>query len=177
MKMICAAVLGVLAGTAMASPDPATWLEEQDIRLTECGRGTVRALRVIRVGEAVLYRDDCRRHSSPMEAPLRLQFSYRRDVPGDAFGKAAEAMIERNVSAETFAALQERLQAFNARYRDIGDGDTYQLDYGPDGTLLLSLNGELLATEQGDDFAQSYLTVWFGDRPYNDRLKQDLLGH
>lgn len=172
----CCLALAAAPASAPAKPDPTSWLEDQGVTLTECGRGIVRALRVIRVGDAVLYRDDCSRNSEPMEAPLRLQFSYRRDVPGDAFGQAAEAMIERNVSADTFASLSERLQAFNANYRDIGDGDTYQLDYGTDGTLLLSLNGELLATEEGDEFAQSYLTIWFGERPYNDRLKRDLLG-
>ncbi|MBZ2188559.1 chalcone isomerase family protein [Alcanivorax sp. JB21] len=141
-----------------------------------CTRGDVRALRFIRVGEARLSLDDCARNALPLKAPLRLQFSYRRDVPGDAFAEAAETMIKRNAEPEVFAALQPRIKAFNAHYRDIGDGDTYQLDYAPDGRLLLSLNGEPLATESGDEFALHYLNIWFGNDPYNDRLKRDLLG-
>lgn len=176
----------VLAGVAAAAfghsamaaelTDPASFFGDDAPAMQECTRGDVRALRVIRVGEARLSLDDCDRNGLPLKPPLRLQFSYRRDVPGDAFAEAAETMIKRNADADVFAGLQERIQAFNANYRDIGDGDTYQLDYAPDGRLLLSLNGEPLAEENGDDFALHYLNIWFGDDPYNARLKRDLLG-
>ena len=173
----CTALALSHGATAEALPDPASFFGDEAPAMQACTRGDVRALRFIRVGEARLSLDDCARNGLPLEPPLRLQFSYRRDVPGDAFAEAAETMIKRNADPDVFAELQPRIQAFNANYRDIGDGDTYQLDYATDGRLLLSLNGEPLATERGDDFALHYLNIWFGDDPYNDRLKRDLLGN
>ncbi|MCH8545036.1 MAG: chalcone isomerase family protein [Alcanivorax sp.] len=177
--IVSALAAAALSHAAMADDltDPASFFGDDAPAMQECTRGDVRALRFIRVGEARLSLDDCARNGLPLKPPLRLQFSYRRDVPGDAFAEAAETMIKRNADADTFDALQSRIQAFNANYRDIGNGDTYQLDYAPDGRLLLSLNGEPLAEESGDDFALNYLSIWFGDDPYNDRLKRDLLGN
>ncbi len=158
--------------THAAPPSPAQFFAE-DVSLTDCGSGEVRALRFFRVGEATLASARC---DGDLNPPLRLLFRYRRDVPGDAFGKAAETMIGRNISEDAFRQLKPRLQAFNSHYRDIGAGDVYQLDYAADGRLLLSLNGQPLVMEQGDDFARAYLTIWFGERPYSTDLKQALLG-
>ena len=41
--------------------------------------------------------------------------------------------------------------------------------------MVLRLNGEKLAEEQGEDFAQAYFSIWFGDDPYSDSLKEELL--
>ena len=84
-------------------------------------------------------------------------------------------MIERNVGEDTFEALKERIDAFNSHYRTTRDGDRYTLDYNEDQSMVLRLNGEKLAEEQGEDFAQAYFSIWFGDDPYSDNLKEELL--
>jgi hypothetical protein len=140
-----------------------------------CRSAPVQALRFIEVGEASLWQQRCQTGEKALQPPLLLEFSYRRNVPGSAFSRSALAMIERNVPKTIFADLKQRIEAFNSVYRDIGDGDRYQLRYLPDGRLELLLNDELLATEYGEDFAIAYLSIWFGPRPYSDRLKQTLL--
>ncbi|MDF1630037.1 MAG: chalcone isomerase family protein [Alcanivoracaceae bacterium] len=148
---------------------------ETGIQLDQCGSAPVRALRFIEVGVASLWRDGCSQQARSLTPPLLLEFTYRREVPGSAFSRSATAMIERNVEAATFADLQQRVEAFNSHYRDIGDGDSYQLRYLSNGRLELLLNNELLASEQGHEFANAYLQIWFGPEPYSDRLKEQLL--
>ncbi|EKF75554.1 hypothetical protein A11A3_01737 [Alcanivorax hongdengensis A-11-3] len=140
-----------------------------------CHSADVKALKFFTVGKAQLLRQDCRSQDL-LNAPVRLSFSYFRDVPGSAFAKAAEHFIELNTSDSQFQKLKARVEAFNSHYRDIGDGDTYTLTYDTDGSLVLALNGEPLAREKGDDFARAYLAIWFGDDPYSDSLKENLLG-
>lgn len=142
-----------------------------------CTRAPVKALKFIQVGTASLSKPTCDGRGERLLAPpLQLDFAYTRAVPGDAFAEAAMVMIERNVDADRFASLAPRLKAFNRAYRDIDDGDRYRLQYLPSGELQLWLNNEKLATEQGHDFARAYLTIWFGERPYSDTMKDTLLG-
>lgn len=157
--------------SAAAPPSPAQFFDDE-VSLTECGTGEVRALRFFRVGEARLSSATC----DDIAPPLRLVFQYRRDIPGDAFGKAAETLIARNLDDERFRSLLPQLREFNRHYRDISHGDTYQLDYDRDGRLLLSLNGDALTLVQDDAFAQAYLLIWFGEQPYSTDLKRSLLG-
>lgn len=142
--------------------------------MTRCSSANVKALKVFNVGQASLFRADCAA-ADPLAPPMRLAFGYNREVPGDAFAKAARKMIERNVSEDTFEALKARIDAFNSHYRTTRDGDRYTLDYDDDQSMVLRLNGEKLAEEQGENFAQAYFSIWFGDDPYSDDLKEELL--
>ena len=140
-----------------------------------CQRSDVKALRFITVGEARLLRQDCAADDR-LAAPLRLEFSYTQEIPGDAFAKAAMNYLEKNLNNRDFNELKPRFQQFNSYYRDIGDGDTYSMVY-QDETLSLMLNDQTLTREQGDRFARAYLRIWFGEKPYSTSLKENLLGN
>ena len=140
-----------------------------------CHRSDVKALRFITVGEARLLRQDCN-VDDLLAAPMRLEFSYYREVPGDAFAKAAMNFLEKNLNDRDFAQLKPRFEGFNSHYQDIGDGDTYAMVY-QDEQLLLMLNNDPLTNEQGDRFAKAYLRIWFGETPYSNNLKEALLGN
>lgn len=167
-----ALIAAFTAGLAMATPPagaaPPQW--------HACHTSDVKALKIFTVGEASLSRRDCQAKDL-LAPPVRLTFRYFRDVPGDAFAKAAMNFLEKNLDTATFKARQEQFQTFNRHYQDIGDGDAYTLTHRVDGTLLLALNGKELTRQQDQDFARLYLTIWFGDSPYSSRLKANLLGH
>lgn len=139
-----------------------------------CHRGDVNALRFFTVGEARLLRKSCT-VDDLLTAPLKLEFSYTREISGDAFAKAAMNYLEKNLNSRDFNQLKPRFQHFNSHYRDIDNGDTYTMVY-QDETLSLLLNKQPLTHEQGDRFAQAYLRIWFGDNPYSKNLKEALLG-
>jgi hypothetical protein len=118
---------------------------------------------------------DCGKLAWPLEPPVLLRFGYNRKVPGDAFAKSARAMLERNIEESAFRALSDRIERFNANYRDTAKGDTYSMLYESDGTLTLWLNDTRLGHEQGHAFARQYLKIWFGPKPYSAKLKEALL--
>lgn len=176
MKALLALILLSIAGSGMAaSGKPHAAELDTQTRLNLCRSAPVKALRFIEVGKAMLWRDNCVGGQAALQPPLLLEFAYQREVPGSAFSQAAMAMIERNVGDTTFAELKARLERFNSHYRDIGDGDRYQLRYLPGGELELLLNDQLLTREQGHDFASAYLNIWFGPQPYSESLKKQLL--
>ncbi len=176
MKTLLALVMLTITGAVMASTGQPHAAElDPQTRLNPCRSAPVKALRFIEVGMATLWRDDCVSGRASLHPPVLLEFAYQRDVPGSAFSKAAMAMVERNVSDTAFAGLKARLERFNSHYRDIGDGDRYQLRYLAGGELELLLNNEVLTREQGHDFALAYLNIWFGPQPYSESLKKQLL--
>ena len=58
--------------------------------MTRCSSANVKALKVFNVGQASLFRADCAA-ADPLAPPMRLAFRYNREVPGDAFAKAAKS--------------------------------------------------------------------------------------
>lgn len=166
LRKILLILLAMIPGSVLASDSWKT-----------CNEAPVKALGFITVGKAALSKPACDAAGDTLLAPpLHLEFTYTRAVPGDAFAKAAMVMIERNIDAQRFNDIAERLRAFNSGYRDIDDGDRYRLVYLPSGELQLWLNDEQLAVEQGHDFANAYLSIWFGRKPYSDAMKETLLG-
>lgn len=161
--------------TSALADESVSFAEIEQMGWSECTRSDVRALRFIRVGEASLSKPDCS-EGELLEPPMRLEFGYFRDVPGDAFGKAADNFLRKNMSDDTYNEFSVRFDEFNQQYVDIGDGDTYSLTYLENGELVLGLNGTELYRESGHEFAELYFTIWFGDDPYATRLKNNLLG-
>jgi hypothetical protein len=109
------------------------------------------------------------------EIPKRLEFEYFWEIPGDAFGKAGEEILARNVDAATLSSLRDRLERIRRAYRDVKPGDRYALTYRPGTGTELSYNGAPLVVVEGDDFAAAYFSIWLGRNPIDERLKEELL--
>ncbi|WP_373026248.1 chalcone isomerase family protein, partial [Thioalkalivibrio sp.] len=89
------------------------------------------------------------------DVPKRLELEYLRAISADDFRKSGNRLLEDQQDAETLAALADRLETFNAAYRDMEAGDRYALEYRPGhGTRLLQ-NGTPLVEVSGRDFAEA----------------------
>jgi hypothetical protein len=109
------------------------------------------------------------------DVPKRLELSYFWSISGADFGKAGDHVLAQNVDSETFAALRPRLDQINAWYRDVKPGDRYSLTYSPGVGTELALNDRRLGLIKGADFAAAYFRIWFGDRPIDTGLRDQLL--
>ena len=110
------------------------------------------------------------------DVPKRLELHYLLDISADDFRKSGLAFLEKQQRPEELAALADRLEAFNAAYRDVGEGDRYALEYDPEtGTRLLK-NGEELVRVPGLDFARAYFGIWLDpQQPLSSSFRDDLL--
>jgi hypothetical protein len=64
----------------------------------------------------------------------------------------------------------------HALYRDVKPGDRCSLTYLPGVGTWLTLNGQILGTVAGAEFAAAYFAIWFGQQPMDASLKRKLLG-
>jgi hypothetical protein len=173
-----ALIIGLYAASASAIPEPAlpAQVTIENITLNRCSIAPVKALMVFKVGYASLYATDCSALTEEFyETVKQLSFEYYREIPGDAFGKAAANFLKKNLAPETWDLLEEKISEFNSHYKDIKPGDRYDMIYTPGEGLQLLLNNELLTTEADPVFAKAYFEIWFGADPYDKTLKKRLL--
>ncbi len=95
--------LALLVSVALGSGAHAADFDD----MARCSSADVKALKVFNVGQASLFRADCSA-ADPLAPPMRLAFGYNREVPGDAFAKAARKMIERNVQRRHLRGVEKR---------------------------------------------------------------------
>lgn len=110
------------------------------------------------------------------DVPKRLELSYFWPIAGADFGPAADALLARNVPAERLARLRPRIERLHGAYRDVEPGDRYALTYLPGRGTELALNGRPLVAIEGADFAAAYFSIWLGERPLDEGLRDALLG-
>ncbi|MDH5407170.1 MAG: chalcone isomerase family protein [Gammaproteobacteria bacterium] len=84
--------------------------------------------------------------------------------------------FKNNNNAETFKALQERLNQFNKLFVTMKKGDVIYLDYLPGIGTEVRFNDDLKGMIPGEDFFQALLKVWLGENPADDSLKRGMLG-
>ncbi len=84
--------------------------------------------------------------------------------------------FEENVNEKDFVALQGRLKQFNAMFSDLHKNDIVLLDYIPQQGTRVTIKGEARGVIEGQDFNRALLSVWLGEEPVTEELKDAMLG-
>lgn len=156
---------------------PPTAVDEDGVRFELIGQGAFRWKRLVHAYDASLHAGaGSKRESLLTGAPLRLEIHYRREFSAPDIVSGGDALLKRNVTAETWKLLQPRLAELNRAYLDVKPGDRYTLTWVPDKGTTLRLNGKALVTVEGADFAAAYFQIWLGTEPISSSLRDQLLG-
>jgi len=81
-----------------------------------------------------------------------------------------------NLSREQMEAIDQRAKTLYSLYRNVKPGDRYSFTYIPGIGSQIALNGKILGTINGLDFANAMLSIWLGRNPLDQALKNTLLG-
>ena len=84
--------------------------------------------------------------------------------------------FEENVESSVFLTLKDRLEKFNGMFSDLHSGDVVLLDYVPQMGTRVTIKGESKGVIEGDDFNRALLSVWLGEEPVTEELKDAMLG-
>jgi hypothetical protein len=152
-------------------------LEIHGVKFRLQGAGVLRYRLVFQGYAAALYLAEDVSPSRVLEdVPKRLEIHYFWAIPADAFGKAADELLEKNIPAERLGAIRSRVDALHRAYESVRPGDRYALTYVPGIGTELTLNNVVKARIPGADFAAAYYSIWLGEQPINNDLKRALLG-
>jgi len=148
---------------------------EQQLRLQ--GFGLLKVMMFVKAYAGALYLPE----SAPPEQALgpvakHLVLEYYHAITSEDFGKATRMKILDNVDAAEAERLKTRIDRLAAMYRNVQPGDRYALTYVPGEGTRLSLNGEVLGSIPGDDFARAVFSIWLGANPIDETFRDRLLG-
>jgi hypothetical protein len=143
----------------------------------------VRAVAWFKGYVAALYVPERARSAAELLAqggPRRLRLAMLQNAPAGEFVKAFEKGIARNSSEAQLAVLRERMGQFErhvAELLQVQRGDVVDLDFEPPRGTVLVVNGKLRGQPvAGADFYAALLRAFIGDRPYDKKLRDGLLG-
>jgi hypothetical protein len=156
-----------------------TFMQSSDGQVLELkGTGLARYAVVIRVYGAGLYGPEGVPAASLLERgdPKRLEIEYFVDIKASDLTLAANTILEKQLAADDLKALEPRIRQIHDAYRSVTQGDRYVMEYLPGEGTRLSLNGEILVTVEGRDFARAYFGIWLGEEPLSQNLRNALLG-
>jgi hypothetical protein len=109
------------------------------------------------------------------DVPRRLEIEYFWGLRADQFAQATHEGMSRATSPAALETLRERIDQLNALYEDIEPGDRYALTYLPGVGTELTRNGRRLGVIEGADFSQALFSIWLGDDPLDDSLRNQLM--
>jgi hypothetical protein len=112
-----------------------------------------------------------------MPGPKRVTMQFIYDgVEAGKITKGWTEGFEKNSTAEQLNRLQSRLDAFNAFFEDMREGDRIIIDYLPESGTQVTVKGKLKGEVPGEDFMQALLRVWLGEEPADEGLREGMLG-
>ena len=146
---------------------------EQPLEL--CNNAKIKVMAMFTVGQAAMYLQDCKQQTEPLNQPIQLSIVYQREFTPEDFQKSAYKLLQRNLSEQQFGAIEDQLQEFNSNYQAISKGERYDICYSENTGLMLHKNGQLISQSPSQALGESYFQIWFGERPFNKKLKKALL--
>jgi len=110
------------------------------------------------------------------DIPKSLVIEYFHAIDAQAFISSTRQGFMNNLSREQMEAIEQRARTLDSLYRDVKQGDRYSFTYIPGIGSQIALNGKILGTIKGLDFANAMLSIWLGPNPLDPALKKALLG-
>lgn len=113
------------------------------------------------------------------KGPKRIEIVPLMGFSADQFTGPLVKGMKKNLPAPDFEAMQPRIQAFVAdlsKIQEVRKGSRISLEWQPGTGTRATVDGrEVSRPVEGEDFYRALLSIWIGNRPTQDDLKQHLL--
>ena len=164
-----AALLAVLATgpAALRANGLPPWVQASLAPLQRWGTGRFRRFGFL-VYEATLWAGA----SEPLQPPLALGLTYKRNIDGTAIADASAEQMRRFEARESdLSRWQSQMRAV---FPDVKDGDQIVGVQLPDRARFY-FNGRPTGEVAGADFAQTFFAIWLDPRTSEPALREALL--
>lgn len=107
---------------------------------------------------------------------MQIILVFVRPVGRKRIIKEWDECLRANVGND-FAILEDRVAALRGWLPDaVESRDRMSFTYLPEKGVVVEIQGEIMGTIPGADFARALFAMWLGDHPPNEALKSGLLG-
>ncbi len=111
-----------------------------------------------------------------MAGPKRMRLDIiRSSLSVEQVTNAWRDGFNANLSRAELAALDTRINDFNALWPGLKRGDRVELDFSDGDGTVVKLNDRQLGAVPGKDFNDAMLRIWIGEVPADGGLKRAML--
>jgi len=112
--------------------------------------------------------------------PRRVMLVMKRDVDADKMLDAFHDGISNNSTGPEMEALKPKIAQLDSIFKAVKEShenDRIALDFGADGGVKITINGQAKDAISGPDIGSAMLKIWLGKKPVQDDLKKAMLGN
>lgn len=161
----------IISGPVQAKLAPRVSYQQTDYQL--CAQQRVTKALFFDVVDVGVYYPNCEQADNVFDSqPKLLRFSYLREVEGVQFTEGADDFLEDNLTDTEKEACLDAFKDFNTIYKNVVDGDYYDLFVTPNQGINLQLNQSQLAELNQPECAVPYLNIWFGTESMDDDFSE-----
>lgn len=115
--------------------------------------------------------------ANPLDnVPKRIEVEYFVNIPAKKLNAYTVERMLKNVSKSEFRAIQEEVELMSQYFVDLNAGDRFSLTFIPDIGTKFAHNGVVTGVIEGEEFSKALFSVWIGDKPFDQKLKRQILG-
>jgi len=111
-----------------------------------------------------------------MTGARQVSMYFLRDVGADKITESWTEGFTKNAEPGDLELMQDKLNEFNAMFEDMSEGDAILLQYEPGLGTRVTVMDEHKGIIPGEEFMQMLLSVWLGEHPADEHLKEAMLG-
>lgn len=181
LAVACVLFFSLPAGAKeIASVEMVEELTQADGTMLRLNGAGVRSKFFFKIYVAALYLEDNSSEASVVlgdDGGKRLVMHFLYDeVEKDDLVEAWNDGFEENGTPAQLAELSDRITAFNALFDTVKSGDRIILDYIPETGTSVAIRGEQKGLIEGKPFNDLLLSIWLGEEPVGEDLRDNLLG-
>ncbi len=122
------------------------------------------------------FTDDKATELLTLDGNKRLVMDLTRGFSADKLKNSFSEVIEDNY--EDMSAFQSDMETFLGYFtKDAEEGDNLVFDYQPQVGLTTILNGETKGVIGNFEFVKAVWAIWFGEKPADDDMKEELVAN
>jgi len=110
------------------------------------------------------------------ESPKRIEVEYFVNIPAKKLNVYTVERMKVNVTQEELEAIQAEVELMGKYFVDLKPGDRFALTYIPDVGTKFEHKGKVMGVIEGNAFAKALFSVWIGAKPFDEQLKQVIMG-
>lgn len=170
--LIVCGLVWTLPASASASVTFPAEFKDHGVTMELQGVALKRVL-MVKAFEAGLYKE---RGADLLNGAKNIRVNYFVSIPGHKLSEFTIKTMKKNVSAAEFQSIQPQVDRMRHYFVDLKPGDLYELLYIPGVGIKFVHNGNVVGVIEGEDFAQALYAVWIGDKPFDNKIKEKILG-